>query len=242
MQRRFQRDLEVEVNAGLAVGQYCSEGDWVHNRVGISGARMSEVLPHGPNEGGDSLLMTQVMVGGLSALTRLHQAQMSAGPHLPALLFFADGLAKVAWLGRYGSPTSAKEDIAMLSETALLMAGTGLVPVRQIAEDWATTPPDHTEDAGTLLSRAMATTLIDARHRLWLDHRNQIRRSRISRLALAITQLQKAMSAPYGRVCLRADNNGELVIAEADEKGLRGLNDEPHGINFEASLYPRAGP
>ena len=222
MQRRLQRDLDVDTASGLAVGQHWAEGEWVHNRIAIPGARLCEVLPHEPHEYGDSLLMTQIMVGGLNALTNLHRSKMSVGQLLPALIFFAEGIAKVAWLGRYGPPTSSKEDIAQLSETALLISGAGLVPVRQLAEDWASTPPDHTEDAGMLLCRAMATTLIDSRHRLWLDHRNQVRRNRIGRLAVAINGLQKAMIAPTGRVCLRADNNGEFVIAEVDERGLHG--------------------
>ena len=68
----------------------------------------------------------------------------------------------------------------------------------------------------------MASTLLDARHRLWIAHRHQNRRERIGRLATAVRQLQQAMPPPQGRVCLRAQADGQLVIAHGDGLSLRG--------------------
>jgi hypothetical protein len=222
MQRQLQRDLNMGESASL----YCAEprlgGAWPHNRLHLGGPRLSELLPLDPNDQGDPLLLAQVLAGGIAALIPLHQQGLTHGPDVVSHLFFhSDGIG-LAWMGRFGPTSPRSEDILHLSDTALTLSVYGMVPIRQLSEAWLHDPPLDAGDAAQLLSRAMASTLLDSRHRIWMAHRHQGRRQRIGRLATAVRQLQAALPPPAGRVCLRAQTDGQLVIAHSDGVSLRG--------------------
>ena len=223
MQRRLQRDLQVEATAGLVVGQYCSEGDWVHNRVSIHGARMSEVLPHGPNEVGDSLLMTQVMVGGLNALTSLHQAQMSGSTCFPRYCFCRRH-RKHRLAGRYLVPPFLRMKTSPCC----------LKPLCYLPESSLVPRSANRRRLVRELRRRTPKTRARCYRGPWQQHRSTL--ATVCGLTIEISPSEPHQptghrpdelaagndAPPMGRVCLRADNNGELVIAEADEQGLRG--------------------
>ena len=125
-------------------------------------------------------------------------------------------------MGRFGPASPRSEDILRLSDIAMSLSVYGMMPIRQLTEAWIHDPPLDAGDAAQLLSRAMASTLLDSRHRIWMAHRHQGRRQRVGRLATAVRQLQEAMPPPAGRVCLRAQTDGQLVIAHSDGVTLRG--------------------
>jgi hypothetical protein len=222
MLRQLHRDLHIPTTPSLYPGEHCSSGDWPHNRLVLGGPRLCEILPLDDADGGDPLLLAQVLGGGLCGLAGIHRAGLAHGPNLLQHLFFHNGSVGLAWLGRFGPPANPWADIAALAEASVVLCAQGSLPIRQLALSWQSEPPASAQDAGQLLTRAMASTLLDARHRLWIAHRHQNRRARIGRLASAVRRLQQALPPPQGRVCLRAQGDGQLVIVDGDGLSLRG--------------------
>jgi len=220
--RQLQRDLALPEHPSLHVGSSRVDGDHAYNQLVLGGPRLREILPMDGTDEGDPLIMSQVLAGGLSGLGALHREGLAHGPELVAHLFFNSGLMGLAWLGRFGEGQPAASDISTLARASLELSTHGLQPIRQLAESWVQDPPSRADDAGLLLQRAMASTLLDARHRIWMAHRHMHRRTRISRLAVAVRQLQQVLPPPVGRVCLRAQRDGQLVIAHGDGQGLFG--------------------
>lgn len=95
-------------------------------------------------------------------------------------------------------------------------------PVAMLAEEWVDSPPPTAADGIRLLKRCLGGVLLAERHRLSVAARSANRLDRKTRLARAVRKMAQVVPPPEGKVCIKADVDGALVMVESESGIIRG--------------------
>ena len=196
------------------------DGDWPHLRAVAKGALLLDRFPIEDIPSTERL--ARIMGYGLKELAALHSGDRVHGGPIAPLLVEDNETVRLIWLDPFDCRATPEEDIRALAQTILSLDPTHSDPVAQLAEEWTENPPLTAEDGIRLLVRRLSGDLLAQRHRLSIAGRSANRMSRTARLARAVRRLTAATAPPPGKVCLKAGNDGVLVMVESNEAGVRG--------------------
>jgi hypothetical protein len=196
------------------------DGDWPHTRVVCDGALLADRFP--VEDMASTSRLARLMGEGLGALAEVHHEGRVHGGPLAAFLVESKTGLKLVHLDAFDNTATVADDLKQLAQTILALDPSRADPVACLAEEWIAHPPPSAEDGIRLLKRCLSGVLLSERHRLSVAGRSANRMDRTARLARAIRQLAEATAPPVGKVCLRASNDGVLVIAESDGCTVRG--------------------
>ncbi len=200
--------------------RWAPDGAWPHLRADAPGALLLDRFPI--DDPPDTVFMARVLGAGLRALTRLHAAGLVHGGPILAHLVEERAGPRLVWLDRFGAAGGPERDLSDLGRAVAALDPLQEDPVALLAQDWIAAPPPSAEDGARLLSRLLATTLLDARHRHELSARRARRQTDVERLGELARALATALPPPRGRFCMRADPHGILVLVESDGGQVRG--------------------
>ena len=213
MIRRMGQDATGEVS-------WHPDGDWPHLRTVARGGLLIDRFPIEDLPSAAQLART--LGYGLSALAALHeQGRAHPGP-LAAFMVERDNRLQLPCLGGFDVLQSPSDNLRDLAEIIFALDPVGSSPVAQLAEEWMVDPPPTAADGMRLLTQCLSGALLAERHRLSVAGRSTARMDRSTRLARAIRKLASVTAPPTGKFCLKAGDDGVLVIAESDGEVVRG--------------------
>ena len=213
MIRRMGQDATGEVS-------WHPDGDWPHLRTVARGGLLIDRFPIEDLPSAAQLART--LGYGLSALAALHeQGRTHPGP-IAAFMVERDNRLQLPCLGGFDVRQSPSDNLRDLAEIIFALDPVGSSPVAQLAEEWMVDPPPTAADGMRLLTQCLSGALLAERHRLSVAGRSTARMDRSTRLARAIRKLASVTAPPTGKFCLKAGEDGVLVIAESDAEVVRG--------------------
>ena len=213
MTRRMSRDATGDVS-------WHPDGDWPHLRAVAHGGLLIDRFPI--EDVPSAAQLARTLGYGLSALAELHaRGEAHPGP-LAAFMVERDHRLQIPYLGRFDSGQTPSDNLRDLAETIYALDPVGSSPVAQLAEEWMLDPPPTAADGVRLLTQCLGGALLAERHRLSVAGRSTARMDRSTRLARAIRRLASLTTPPPGKFCLKAGQDGVLVIAESDGEVVRG--------------------
>ncbi len=239
--RRLERGVRAGAGLrGLVPMRYQAHGPWPHVSYELGGVSLASLLP--AEDPPDPVQLTRWLATGLETLRALHGRGLGLCGLAPKQLMLRARRAELLWLDPLEGNAQPAGDVSELARCLLLLDPDRRHPLVQLMEPWAANPPASTEEACTLLRRALADYLASSRHRLALRQRSADRGDRAARLYAAARQLQVATPPPAGRCVLRAGHDRVLSLVESDGVTVRGgaaAGVPPHGL---LPLYsPRRG-
>ena len=213
MTRRMSRDATGNVS-------WHPDGDWPHLRSVAHGGLLIDRFPI--EDVPSAAQLARTLGYGLRALAELHaRGETHPGP-LAAFMVERDHRLQIPYLGRFDSDQTPSDNLRDLAETIYALDPVGSSPVAQLAEEWMVDPPPTAADGVRLLTQCLGGALLAERHRLSVAGRSTARMDRSTRLARAIRRLASLTTPPPGKFCLKAGQDGVLVIAESDGEVVRG--------------------
>ena len=213
MTRRMSRDATGDVS-------WHPDGDWPHLRSVAHGGLLIDRFPI--EDVPSAAQLARTLGYGLRALAELHaRGEAHPGP-LAAFMVERDHRLQIPYLGRFDSDQTPSDNLRDLAETIYALDPVGSSPVAQLAEEWMVDPPPTAADGVRLLTQCLGGALLAERHRLSVAGRSTARMDRSTRLARAIRRLASLTTPPPGKFCLKAGQDGVLVIAESDGEVVRG--------------------
>ena len=213
MTRRMSRDATGDVS-------WHPDGDWPHLRAVAHGGLLIDRFPI--EDVPSAAQLARTLGYGLRALAELHaRGEAHPGP-LAAFMVERDHRLQIPYLGRFDSDQTPSDNLRDLAETIYALDPVGSSPVAQLAEEWMVDPPPTAADGVRLLTQCLGGALLAERHRLSVAGRSTARMDRSTRLARAIRRLASLTTPPQGKFCLKAGQDGVLVIAESDGEVVRG--------------------
>lgn len=220
--RRLQRGAEIARNlAGILPIQSQADSDWPRLFLALPGSRLADLLP--AEDLPDPLEMARFLVGGLKGLEGLQAAGLIHGNIHPNNLVNGPDCAKLLWLDPFlAAQGSLKQDLSALGAAVAQLDPHCVDPIGALAHSWATTPPPSLEMAKTVLMRTLASLLANNRHHMRMRSRHLSARQGEARLLRAVRRLGLALSPPIATVCLRAGQDGVLVVAQSDGQQVKG--------------------
>ena len=213
MTRRMSRDATGDVS-------WHPDGDWPHLRAVAHGGLLIDRFPI--EDVPSAAQLARTLGYGLRALAELHaRGEAHPGP-LAAFMVEREHRLQIPYLGRFDSDQTPSDNLRDLAETIYALDPVGSSPVAQLAEEWMVDPPPTAADGVRLLTQCLGGALLAERHRLSVAGRSTARMDRSTRLARAIRRLASLTTPPPGKFCLKAGQDGVLVIAESDGEVVRG--------------------
>jgi hypothetical protein len=212
------------------------DGDWPHVRAVANGALIADRFP--VEDAPSTARMARLLGMSLLAMADLHDQGLAHGGPLSHFLVETATSVQLVWLDSFGSNATPADDIRNLAETIVALDPSRLDPIAQLAEEWIESPPPSASDGMRLLERCLGAILISERHRLSIASRTANHMDRSARLASAIRKLANRVSPPAAKVCLKAGQDGVLVIAESDGEVVRGgATADPVDVRFLPIIY-----
>ncbi len=230
--RRLERGVRAASGVrGLVSMRYQAHGAWPHVAYELEGVILASLLP--AEDPPDPLQLTRWLATGLETLRALHGRGLTIHGLAPKQLVLHPHRAQLLWLDPLEGGAQPARDVADLARCLMLLEPDRRQPLVQLMEPWGNNPPASSEEACTLLQRALADHLAHRRHALALRHRSADRGSRAARLYAAAQDLQAALPPPAGRCVLRAGHDRVLSLVESDGATVRGgaaAGVPPHGL------------
>ncbi|MGB0639904.1 MAG: hypothetical protein ACPGTU_11260, partial [Myxococcota bacterium] len=213
-----------------------SDGDWPHIRVVANGTLLTDRFP--VEDAPSTTKMAKLLGQSLLAMAKLHDRGHTHGGPLRHFLVETSNNVQLVWMDFFDAGATVQDDLRHIAETIVALDPTRNDPVAQLAEEWLETPPPSAYDGIRLLERCLGGILLSERHRLSIAGRSAHKMDRSFRLASAIRKLADKVPPPVGKVCLKAGNDGVLVIAESDGTVVRGgATADPIDIRFLPIIY-----
>jgi hypothetical protein len=195
-------------------------GDWPHLRLVANGALLTDRFP--VEDVASTERLARTLGEGLRALSELHErGQVHGGPLAP---FFVEspGSLRLVHLDAFDVQTTPADDLRELAWLIVAMDPLNSDPVAMLAEEWVDSPPPTAADGIRLLKRCLGGVLLAERHRLSIAARSANRLDRKTRLARAVRKMAQIVPPPEGKVCIKADVDGALVMVESESGIIRG--------------------
>ena len=219
--RRLERAARVQPGPEILAPERYVDEVWPHLVVPLSGTSLADLLP--VEDPPDPRTVARFFAGGLAGLSRLHEQGLVHGGLRPAHLVMTSEGVKLAWLDPVlPSPRDACEDLADLGRAISQLDPEHVDPVATLARGLAEGPTPTTDMVEVLLVRTLGSVLADRRHRLAMRSRLVTRRGDEARLLDLARRLQRAITPPAGKFCLRAGRDAVLVVADSDGRTVKG--------------------
>tara|TARA_B110000037_G_C17070538_1_gene485676 strand:+ start:678 stop:1484 length:807 start_codon:yes stop_codon:yes gene_type:complete len=191
----------------------------------------------------ESRLLAVCLLAGLNGLGELHSKGLVHGAITGDCIVLEKRGARLIWLDTFGiTDTTPSSDIAALAESLTVLDPLGAAPLGALVSAWVDTPPPTVEMAKSLLVRTLAAHLTSRRHQLLMRSRMVNCRGGEARLLRAVKSLANALSPPSGQFCLRADDDGLMVVAISDGERVTGGGVASIPAKFIPTVYsPESG-
>jgi hypothetical protein len=220
--RRLQRGAQLARSlTGILPVLSQADSDWPRLFVALPGSRLADLLP--AEDLPDPLEMARFLVGGLKGLECLQAAGLVHGNIGPENLVNGPDRVQLLWLDPFlPEQGSLRQDLSALGTAVAQLDPHGVDPIGALAHSWGSNPPPSLEMAKSVLMRSLASLLANNRHHMRMRSRHVHARQGEARLLRAVRALGLALSPPIATVCLRAGQDGVLVVAQSDGQQVKG--------------------
>jgi hypothetical protein len=224
--RRFSRGAEI-----LSTATHLNEAaphlneKWPHIIFPLNGMLLSDGYSQVEPDYSivESRLLAVGMLAGLKGLSELHAKGLVHGAITRDCIVLGKRGATLIWLDPFGiTDRKPSSDISGLAESLTVLDPRGAAPLGALVASWVTSPPPTVEMAKALLVRTLGAHLTSSRHQLLMRSRMVNCRNGEARLLRAVKSLASALSPPSGQFCLKADEDGLMVVAMSDGERVTG--------------------
>jgi hypothetical protein len=244
--RRFARGAEILLTTPHLneVIPYLDE-KWPHLVFPLSGLLLSDGYPEADSSVPvvESRLLAVSLMAGLNGLAELHAKGLVHGAVNRDCIVLERQSAKLVWIDPFGvTKRDQSSDIASLAESLTVLDPQASEPLGALVATWVDTPPPSVDMAKALFIRTLATHLTSSRHQLLLRSRMVNCKNGEARLLRAVKSLACSLAPPSGKFCLKADEDGLMVVAISDGQSVTGGGVASVPAKFIPTVYsPETG-
>lgn len=215
------------------------DGKWPHVIFPIEGTLLSDCYSDSDSDNSivESRLLAQCLLAGLEGLGELHSKGLIHGAITRDCIVLERQRARLIWLDSFAISGGPSSDISDLAQSLTTLDPQGVEPLGALVGTWINEPPPNVEIAKALLVRTLAAHLTSRRHQLILRSRIMKCRGGEARLLRAVKSLSKALSPPTGKFCLKADEDGIMVVAISDGERVTGGGVASMPANFIPTVF-----